>query len=60
MNIESGNQFLVSSVLKSLYAVTKVLSQIWAPSRRGDTGGPSSSSVCKQLREFTSFVQKDG
>jgi len=34
MNIERGNvrnQFLVSSVLVSLYAVTKVLGQIWGP-----------------------------
>jgi len=31
MNLERGNQFLVSSVLVSLYAVTKVLGQIWGP-----------------------------
>jgi len=50
MNIESGNvrnQFLVSSVLVSLYAVTKELSQIWWPPffpGLGGTGGPSSGS----------------
>jgi len=35
MSIEMGNvcnQFLMSSVLVSLYAVTKVLSQIWGTS----------------------------
>jgi len=32
MNIERGNQFLVSSVLVSLYAITKVLGQIWGSS----------------------------
>jgi len=54
MNIERGdvwNQFLVSSVLVSLYSVTNVLSQIWrhlfgrAPFRPWGTGGPSSGSV---------------
>jgi len=53
MNIESGNvwnQFLVSSVLLSLYAVTKELSQIWGspflpgPSRTRGAAGPSSGS----------------
>jgi len=42
MNIERGNvwnQFLVSSVLVSLYAVTKVLSQIWGPSFARATPG---------------------
>jgi len=55
MNIERGNvrnQFLMSSVLVSLYAVTKVLGQMWgpifcpSPARPGGTGGPSSDSVC--------------
>jgi len=57
MNIESGNvwnQFLVSSVLVSLYAVTKVLSQIGGPlfarvpPAEGGTGGSSSGSPLNQ------------
>jgi len=49
MNIERGNvrnQFFVSSDLMSLYAATKVLSQIRPP----PAGDPSSGFVCMQAR----------
>jgi len=57
------NQFLVSSVLVSLYAVTKVLSQIWGPPfclaspRPGGTGGPSSGSARVQMFDRFSNIQ---
>ena len=57
-----GNYFLVSSVPMSLYAVTKVLGQIWGPSfargpRLGGTGDPSSGSDSgSSLPKATAYV----